>query len=344
MNPETERPIAPGVYAGVPNDAYHRGPGVSKSGLDLIAKSPAHYRAAVISAEPREPTPAQAFGTAFHALLLEPEAFATDYAPEFVPPAGALVTVDDLKGALDGVGVAYKAAAKKDALAELVRAHVPDAVILADARAAHFEANPGVPLDSDTWAKLHSMRDAVRAHPAAAALLRGEGHAELSAYAAEGDQLVRVRPDWWRRDGIIVDVKTCGAGGAAPDEFARSVVKWRYHVQAFAYPHIARRALGAAHDGGDMLDFSMPHTFAFLAVETDARVVDGVAKGVAVYMLDDDAVGLGAIEYARDLETLAECRAFGHWPGYGDAAMSLSLPGWAYTRVGINHPQQENTP
>lgn len=76
--------MEPGIYPDIPNDEYHKGPGVSKSGLDLIAKSPAHYYHAVNAANDNErvPTVAQAFGTAFHALLLEPEVFKAEYVVE----------------------------------------------------------------------------------------------------------------------------------------------------------------------------------------------------------------------------------------------------------------------
>lgn len=60
---------------GLSNDAYHSSEGISKSGLDLIARSPAHYR----YAERREPTAAMHIGTATHCAILEPERFAREY-------------------------------------------------------------------------------------------------------------------------------------------------------------------------------------------------------------------------------------------------------------------------
>lgn len=62
---------APGVYAGIENEAYHAGPGISKSGLwTIYRKSPAHYRYAE-----REESPAFDFGTACHFAILQPELF-----------------------------------------------------------------------------------------------------------------------------------------------------------------------------------------------------------------------------------------------------------------------------
>lgn len=64
-------PGTPGFYPGVPDDAYHAGPGVSKSGLWTIhTKSPEHFRFPA----PRE---SKSFdvGKAMHRAILEPHLF-----------------------------------------------------------------------------------------------------------------------------------------------------------------------------------------------------------------------------------------------------------------------------
>ena len=77
-----------GLFAGISNAAYHAGDGISKSGLDLIARSPLHYFAKYRSPdrERDEPTEAMKLGTAVHSAVLEPESFASDY---IVVPADA---------------------------------------------------------------------------------------------------------------------------------------------------------------------------------------------------------------------------------------------------------------
>lgn len=69
--------MKPGIYTRdqLTNEAYHAAPGISKSGLDLVARSPAHYAYAA----PRESTRAMEVGTAIHCSILEPDRFATDY-------------------------------------------------------------------------------------------------------------------------------------------------------------------------------------------------------------------------------------------------------------------------
>ena len=57
------------------NADYHAHDSISKSGLDLVARSPAHFR----YAENREQTRAMVIGSAVHAAILEPDVFAKDY-------------------------------------------------------------------------------------------------------------------------------------------------------------------------------------------------------------------------------------------------------------------------
>jgi len=66
----------PGAYLlDMPNADYHGADGVSKSGLDLVERSPAHYRYRVSKSATR----GMELGTAIHTALLEPERFAVEY-------------------------------------------------------------------------------------------------------------------------------------------------------------------------------------------------------------------------------------------------------------------------
>lgn len=63
------------IIENMPNELYFASEGISKSGLDLIARSPAHFR----YAKPKEPTRAMEIGTAIHMAVLEPTRFAEHY-------------------------------------------------------------------------------------------------------------------------------------------------------------------------------------------------------------------------------------------------------------------------
>lgn len=59
------------------NKQYHSHPNISKSDLDLLAKSPAHYKAK--GSYERKETPAMRWGSAVHKILLEFEDFGNEY-------------------------------------------------------------------------------------------------------------------------------------------------------------------------------------------------------------------------------------------------------------------------
>ena len=67
--------MTPGCYPDISLAAYHAAPGLSKSDLDLIARSPAHWKYGQ-----REETPTTRLGAAVHACVLEPDTWEARYA------------------------------------------------------------------------------------------------------------------------------------------------------------------------------------------------------------------------------------------------------------------------
>lgn len=63
------------ITTSLSNEQYHAHESISKSGLDLIARSPAHFR----YQEKRESTRSMVIGSALHAAVLEPDLFASQY-------------------------------------------------------------------------------------------------------------------------------------------------------------------------------------------------------------------------------------------------------------------------
>lgn len=63
------------AVVGMSNEDYHAYPAYSKSGLDLIDRSPYHYHLRT----PKKATRPMEIGTAIHCAILEPERFAKEY-------------------------------------------------------------------------------------------------------------------------------------------------------------------------------------------------------------------------------------------------------------------------
>ncbi|NBS68382.1 hypothetical protein EBT31_05635, partial [bacterium] len=159
------------------NAEYHRHSAISKSHLDLVARSPLHYWARYVDpnrVEP-EPTPAMRLGTAVHTLTLEPDSWDSRY-----------VTAPQIdRRTKEG-----------------------------KATWAEFEAlSAGRELIScDDRAVISRMAEAVWKHPAAEMLLfKLPGKAETThMWTDEATGLqCKCRPDWLTDDGsLIVDLKT----------------------------------------------------------------------------------------------------------------------------------------
>ena len=133
--------MKPGVYDGIPNAEYHSGPGISKSGLDLIRRSPFHFEQAILAANENRPdTKAYFVGREAHMLILEPSVFAVEYVQAFGRDQ-APETIDDREVLAQMV---------EEINAERVAAH-PDAVRDADVLVAKINE-----LNADRLPKLSS--------------------------------------------------------------------------------------------------------------------------------------------------------------------------------------------
>lgn len=317
--------MKPGIYENISNDAYHGGAGISKSGLDLIAKSPAHYKAVIDGITVRKSTLAQNIGTIFHALILELDVFNASYIREI--NTDKYVTInskDELLSEAEALNIPVKKSDTIAKIAETMRAAGAEFTLKSELKEILESEYAGREvIDESTYTQLMNMRDAVFAHPAANKLLSVPGKAEYSVYwhDPETGVLCRCRPDFWRNDGIIVDLKT--TVDASPEGFAKSIANWRYHVQA---PYYMDGCKLAAEQSGTIIE--PVKAFVFLAVEKDACVVNGVSKGVGVYVLDPESVILGRLQYRDNLNTYADSLELNKWAGYSPKIETLNLPGW----------------
>lgn len=315
--PQNDHPV--GIFADIPNEVYHGGPGVSKSGLDLIRKSPMHYKAS--RDVKKESTAAQREGTLIHDLVLEPATFWDRYARPFVAPEGAVSTVEEIKNLLKDRGLPTSGK-KADLQARLAEAD-PYVVFLDELKAEYLEeVGDKTVITEEEYVKAQAIAASVLSHPIAGKLFAaGAGDAELSCYWIDEKTgvLCRVRPDFWRHDRLVVDLKT--TVDASPEGFSRSIEKWSYHVQD---PFYQDGISAAIQQSGS--DRKPPKAFIFVAVEKTAPYA------VGVYRLDADSAEIGRREYRENLDTYARSLATDNWPGYSTKIEAIGLPEWRINR------------
>lgn len=201
----------PGIYFDISNEDYHAGDGVSKSQLDLLAKTPALLNWVKDAPEDEDKKAALDMGTALHCLLLEPDEFDKRFI--IAPPFNRRTNQ----------GKADEEAFLKE-----------------------VEDRGATVMSAEEGRKLRLMRASAMAHPTARWLLETKGHCEASMYWNDETtgELCRIRPDKWLPDyRMIVDVKKV----ADMDRFARHVEEFRYHVQEAMYREGALRATGEPH-------------------------------------------------------------------------------------------------
>ncbi|HHR7488503.1 TPA: RecE family exodeoxyribonuclease [Salmonella enterica subsp. enterica] len=200
--------IQPGIYYDIPNEAYHAGPGVSKSQLDDIADTPAIYLWRKNAPVDTEKTKSLDTGTAFHCRVLEPEEFSKRFiiAPEFNRRTSAGKEEE------------------KTFLEECAR-------------------TGRTVLTAEEGRKIELMYQSVMALPLGQWLVESAGYAESSVYWEDPETgiLCRCRPDkiipefHW-----IMDVKTT----ADTQRFRTAYYDYRYHVQDAFYSDGYRAQFG----------------------------------------------------------------------------------------------------
>jgi exodeoxyribonuclease VIII len=201
----------PGLYLHMSNEDYHKAPGVSKSGLDLIAGNPSTYKWQQGAPVDTEKLDALDAGTALHCALLEPDEFESRF---IVMPEFNLRTTD---GRADR-----------------------------DSFMAETADEGKIVLVAEVHRQLQLMRKSAYAHPVVRMIMEARGHNEASIFWNDDEtgELCRIRPDrhiWSDEVGpVIVDVKKC----AGIDRFETHAEEFRYHVQHAMYVDGYRKHYG----------------------------------------------------------------------------------------------------
>jgi len=110
-------------------------------------------------------------------------------------------------------------------------------------------------------------------------------------------------------DDMVIDLKTCGEGGASPDKFTKAIVNFKYHLAAAHY-----------------LQGTGAKKFVFIAVE---KVFP---YSVGIYQLSPHFIEKGYELQEQTLQEILEATTSKYWRGYTNACPSgiqtLTPPKW----------------
>jgi len=283
------------VIHGMDIDAYHTHRAVSRSGLMLIDRSPQHYYYEYLSGlAPKIDTTALRIGGAFHTLILEPSTFN------------------------DRVAVLPEGAPKRPTKAQLEAKKPSEDTINAINWWAQWEHLYGhkVQMTREEFDVMQAMASAVKNQRASSKVLVEAGKIESSFfwYDQEYGIHVKARPDYYRADGIVVDLKT--TRDASRTEFERSIVNYGYDVQVYMQMEGIERVTGVR-----------PQNFVFVCVEKEPPYA------TAFYSADNDLIEHGRYRYAKMASKFADCQQKGIWPGYGELIQPISVPEWSMRKL-----------
>lgn len=249
---------------------------ISKSGLDLIHKSPAHYWADINKKEDDKQTPAMLLGLLVHCMLLEPTEVSNRY------------------------HVLQFDGRTKEGKAERLENAEKDCISEETMQTAWNMRNSMK--ESDVW-KLYDQFDF---EAEKVILWHADGHEHKAIPARSKLDKVIVSKQ------LIIDVKT--GDDVSPEGFAKSIRDRRYYVQVPFYIDACKMRYGK--------DFR----FMFACVESKPPYL------TAFYELDIEAEDAGRAEYMADLDTYAQCKSSGVWPGYSKKVENISMPAWYFRK------------
>jgi len=221
-------------------DDYHAGPGVSKSQLDKIAKSPLQFWHS--EANPTNPTKAMILGSATDTYRCSQKEFDENY----------LVIKKISRSTTAGKTYWAEQSEKAEAEGRTILCEEPHKE-LADLKT------------------IKAICHALAEHPVASNLTTSGSQVSFYWKDAETGLLCKCRPDFMPVDGVLVDLKV--THDPSPNAFKRSIGNYRYHAQDAFYIEGVNQAINQAQ-----LSIALPSYFVFVAVQSEAPYDIGIYR------------------------------------------------------------------
>lgn len=327
---ETAEAPGVGVHYGLSFEEYLAIPAINKGGLDLIAKSPAHYWVNYLdpNLERRDDTPAKRHGRAIHHAVLEPDLFAKTWVQKPVPAAypGYLNTAEEFKIRCLELGLAKsgsKAELKERILAaeKNFGASVLRSLFFEDVEDRLFGY---AQLSEDEFAACLEIAERISQSDTAAEVFP-KGRAEVTIIWRDKitGHLAKGRVDWLSDDfTVATDLKS--SEDASRDGFAHACADYNYHRQADWYLEGIEAATGVR-----------PAIFNFVVYEKKPPF------GAGFYYASQLMVELGRMENTELMRRYDRCVRNGFWPGYSEELLPVAFPKWRLLKPDYA-PEMEN--
>jgi len=263
------------------NEDYHAHSAMSRSGLSLIDQAPKKYWYKYLSGQHEDnETDALRIGSVFHTMTLEPSEFANRVSVWSGAPRNTKAGKEEYAAAVEAAG---------------------GRILVKQA-----EVN-----------NLKGMVSSILSEPAAKKIITGTGKIEPSFFwddPATG-LAVKCRPDYYRDDGIVLDLKTCLDASEAG--FKKSILNYYYDIQVYM-----------CLSGIEAVTGKRPSAFVFVAVEKDPP------HCTAFYLADETVIASGEARYNRLMEIYAACKKSNVWPAYGSLIKNIGMPEWYMKQKG----------
>jgi len=263
------------------NEDYHAHSAMSRSGLSLIDQAPKKYWYKYISGQHEDSeSDALRIGSVFHTMTLEPAEFN--------------------KRVLVWSGAPRNTTKGKEEYAAAVE-----------------QAGDRILVKQSEVDNLKGMVSSILSEPAAKKIITGSGKIEPSYFWDDPitGLPVKCRPDYYRDDGIVLDLKTCIDASEAA--FKKSILNYYYDIQV--YMCLA---------GIEATTGKRPSAFVFVATEKEPP------HCTAFYLADESVIASGEARFNRLMEIYAACKKSNVWPAYGSLIKNISMPDWYMKQKG----------
>ncbi len=281
------------IYPNMSNTDYHGDYGVSRSQLMTFKRSPLHFWYENISGTYIKPESSSSmnFGSALHCYLLENDKFDD----QFICNTNS-ISIPKLPLLREVGRLVYDSMKAKIEELKAVK-HIQEYEF-------NMQCQGKTVITKEELDKIKDIKTTLLSRNYENNLLIG-GKNEHSIFwqDKESGLICKCRPDIWH-ESMVVDLKT--TADASFKSCQSSIYRYGYHIQS------AMILDGIYAATGKLLE-----TFVFLFVEKEAPYATGI------YIMDDQTIEQGRIEYKKYLLRLKECYDKDEWPSYERSIINL---------------------